>query len=262
MQIKKTDRARKCLIYAHRGANREGAENTRCAFDKALEYPIDGIETDVQLTRDEIPVLWHDRFLDKLGVPSKHIDDFNHAQLQTFDFTGNFLIYSDTDTRDKDERIMTLQAFLEAYRNNCHLLIEIKNREWEASYRHEIKVRKTMAMVAPAAGDAIMVSSFDLDSLAYAYLCGPDIPLIYNFETDQTIEDARQVLSTQPFLYGLCLPIATLDEPIVKLLRSHGKCIAVYTCNSDEEIGKALKLGVDILISDVPQQALQMRDQG
>jgi len=259
MQIKKTDRTRKCLIFAHRGANREAAENTGCAFDKALEYPIDGIETDVQLTRDEVPVLWHDRFLDKLGLPSKHIDDFDHAQLQTFDFTGSFLIYSDTGCRD--ERIMTLQAFLDDYRKCCRLLIEIKNREWEATYRHEIKVRQIMAMVGPAADDTIMVSSFDLDSLVYAHQCKPDIPLVYNFETDQTVEDARHILSTQPFLYGLCLPIATLDEPMVKLLRSHDKRIAVYTCNSDEEINKALELGVDILISDVPQKALQMRDQ-
>lgn len=259
MQIKKTNRAKKCLVFAHRGANREAAENTSCAFDKALEYPIDGIETDVQLTRDEVPVLWHDRFLDKLGLPSKHVDNFDFSQLQSFDFTGNFLIYSDAG--GNDERIMSLQAFLNAYRKSCRLLIEIKNREWEASFRHEIKVRKTMDMVGPATDDAIMVSSFDLDSMVYAHQCKPEIPLLYNFETDQTIEDARQVLSTHPFLYGLCLPIATIDESMVKLLRSHEKCIAVYTCNSDDEICKALKFGVDILISDVPQKALQMRDE-
>lgn len=258
MQIKKTSRNKKCLIFAHRGANREAAENTRGAFDKALEYPIDGIETDVQLSRDEVPVLWHDRFLDKFGLPSKHIDDFDHEQLQTFDFTGSFLIY--TDTGLLDEKIMSLREFLDAYRNGCRLLIEIKNREWEASYRHEIKVRQTMTMVGPVSDDTIMVSSFDLDSLVYAHQCVKEVPLVYNFETDQTIEDARHVLSMQPFLYGLCLPIATLDEPMVKLLRSHDKCIAVYTCNSDEEISKALKLGVDILISDLPQKALQMRD--
>lgn len=156
---------------------------------------------------------------------------------------------------------MSLQAFLNAYRNSCRLLVEIKNREWEASYRHEIKVRKTMAMVGQASGDSIMVSSFDLDSLVYAHQCRPEIPLVYNFEADQTIDDARHVLSMQPFLYGLCLPIATLDEAMVKLLRSHDKRIAVYTCNSDEEISKALELGVDILISDVPQRALQLRDE-
>jgi hypothetical protein len=43
------------LIFAHRGANKEAAENTRTAFDRALEYAIDGIETDVQLSRrDEV----------------------------------------------------------------------------------------------------------------------------------------------------------------------------------------------------------------
>jgi glycerophosphoryl diester phosphodiesterase len=68
------------------------------------------------------------------------------------------------------------------------------------------------------------------------------------------------VLAAQPFLRGLCLPIATLDEKMAGLLREHDKLIAVYTCNSDAEIGKALELGVDILISDVPQKALQMRD--
>ena len=68
-------------------------------------------------------------------------------------------------------------------------------------------------------------------------------------------------LEPGPFglLHGLCLPIATLDDGMTKLLRDHGKCIAVYTCNSDEEINKALELGVDMLISDVPQKALMMR---
>jgi len=55
------------------------------------------------------------------------------------------------------------------------------------------------------------------------------------------------------------LPIETIDAPFVELLHSHDKCVAVYTCNSDNEINKALELGVDILISDIPQKALQMR---
>ncbi|MBS0473957.1 MAG: hypothetical protein JSR28_02260 [Proteobacteria bacterium] len=46
---------------------------------------------------------------------------------------------------------------------------------------------------------------------------------------------------------------------MAELLREHGKCSAVYTCNSDAEITQALQLGVDILISDLPQQALALR---
>lgn len=244
----------KSLIFAHRGANKEAAENTRSAFDKALEYPIDGIETDVQLTRDEVAVLWHDRFLGKVGFPLKHIDDFDHTQLRAMNFAAHF------SSGAKPEGIMSLKEFLDAYRKRCRLLLEIKNREWEPTSRHEIKVRQTLEMAGAAQGDAIMVSSFNLASLVYAHQCAPGFPLVYNFETGQTYADAQRVLAEQSFLHGLCLPIKSLDEAMVKLLCDHGKIIAVYTCNSNAEINLALGLGVDILISDVPQKALQIRD--
>jgi len=247
------DHHKQTLIFAHRGANREAAENTRSAFDRALAYAIDGIETDVQLSRDEVAVLWHDRFLGKLLLPTKHIDDFEHAQLQAMNFAGHF------SSAAKPEGIMSLQEFLDAYRKRCRLLIEIKNREWEPTLRTDIKVRQTLELAGATQGDAIMVSSFNLASLVYAHQCAPDFPLVYNFEADQTFTDAQRVLAEQFFLHGLCLPIKSLDEAMVKLLRDHGKRIAVYTCNSDAEISKALELGVDILISDVPQKALQLR---
>ena len=239
------NQAKRTLIFAHRGANKEAVENTRAAFDKALDYAIDGIETDVQLSRDEIAVLWHDRFLGRLGLPDNHIDDFNFAQLQAM---------------SKVADIMTFRDFIDAYRSRCRLLIEIKNREWEPVARHEIKVRLTLDFIASTSDDAIMVSSFNLASLVYAQQYKPGLPLIYNFETDQTLADAQRVLVEQPFLRGLCLPIKNINDEMVKLLRSQNKFIAVYTCNSEREINKALQLKVDILISDVPQQAIQLRD--
>ena len=252
------DYPKQTLIFAHRGANKVAAENTRSAFEKALEYPIDGIETDVQLSRDEVAVLWHDRFLGKVGFPLKHIDDFDHAQLQAMNFAAHY------SARAKPEGIMSLKEFLDAYRKRCRLLLEIKNRDWEQISRHEMKVRQTLEMAGAfngaAQGDAIMVSSFNLASLVYAHQCVPGFPLVYNFEKDQKFADAQRVLAEQTFLHGLCLPIKPLDEAMVKLLRDHGKLIAVYTCNSDAEINKALGFGVDILISDVPQKALLIRD--
>lgn len=242
------------LIYAHRGANNEAAENTRTAFDRALTYPIDGIETDIQLSRDEVAVLWHDRFLGKLGMHLKRIDDFDHAQLREMDFAAHF------SAGAKPEGIMSLHEFLDAYRKRCRLLLEIKNREWESTARQEAKVRQTLALAGSAGDGGIVISSFNLASLVYAHGCAPEFPLVYNFEPEQTLADAQHVLTEQPFLHGLCLPIASLDEAMVKLLRDQNKLIAVYTCNSEAEIDRALQLNVDILISDVPQKALQMRD--
>jgi glycerophosphoryl diester phosphodiesterase len=262
---------RKTMIFAHRGANKEAAENTRTAFDKALAYPIDGIETDVQLSRDEVAVLWHDRDLKKMNLPGDHIDDFDYAQLQAMDFAAHFAAST------APEGVMSLQEFIESYRTRCRLLLEIKNRDWEMVARQELKVRKTLGLVGAVTDDRIMVSSFNLESLIYAHRFAPvsippnrrldadclplvQLPLILNLEPEHNLNDARYALDKQPFLYGLCVHISTLDADMVALLRERGKHIAVYTCDTEAEITRALVLGVDVLISDVPQTALQMRD--
>lgn len=243
----------KTLIYAHRGANTEAAENTRSAFERALQYPIDGIETDIQLSRDGVPVLWHDRLLGKLGLPLQRIDDYDHAELQAMNFAAHF------DAAAPSEGVMSLQEFIDAYRSRCRLLLEIKNRTWESTARQQDKVRQTLALAGPVDGERIVASSFHLASLVYAHQLRSEFPLVYNFEPGQDLHEAERVLAERPFLHGLCLPIATLDAAFVELLRGQGKTITVYTCNSDAEIDKALALGVDVLISDLPHKALQLR---
>lgn len=252
------NRPKQTLIFAHRGASKEAAENTRAAFDKALQYAIDGMETDVQLSRDEVPVLWHDTFLTKLGLPGKHVDDYDHAQLRAMRFPGDFSGHSSPD--EQDTGIMSLQDFLDVYRTRCRLILEIKNRAGETSYRHEVKVQKVLSMAGSAAGDAILVSSFNRASLIYAHKCKPEFPLVYNMEPEHTVADAERAVTAHPFLHGLCLHISTLNEAMVRLLRAYGKNITVYTCNTDHEINRALELGVDILISDFPQKALRLRE--
>ncbi|MBU0621316.1 MAG: glycerophosphodiester phosphodiesterase [Gammaproteobacteria bacterium] len=240
------------LIYAHRGANREAGENTRTAFDKALAYPIDGIETDVQLSRDEVAVLWHDRDLKKLHLPGKHIDDYDHAQLREMDFAAHF-------EGAAREGVMSLQEFLAVYRMRCRLLLEIKLRDWESPERRELKVRQTLALAGGVRDGRVLASSFNLDGLVYAHSVAPDFPLVFNLEPEHQADFAQRALLANPFLHGLCVHIDTLDEGMMGVVRERGKSIAVYTCNSDEEIARALGLGVDVLISDVPQKALQMR---
>lgn len=240
------------LIFAHRGAKREAAENTRSAFDKALVYPIDGIETDIQLSRDEVTVLWHDDFLAKHGLPEKRIDHYDFAQLRTMNFSAHF----DAATH---ESVMSLQDFIGAYRTRCRLLLEIKRYPGETEARQQLKVRQTLERVGDVFDGNILASSFDLDSLIYAHRISPQFPLVLNLEPEHQADFAWNVLLEQPFLFGLCVHISTLDEGMVGVAREKQKFIAVYTCNSDEQIHRALDLGVDVLISDVPQKALQMR---
>ncbi|MEQ1533892.1 MAG: glycerophosphodiester phosphodiesterase [Sideroxydans sp.] len=239
-------------IYAHRGANKEAAENTRTAFERALHYPIDGIETDIQLTRDGVPVLWHDDDFAKLGHADKRVDDFDFAQLQTLNFAAHF---------EGAEKVsaMTLQDFVTAYHARCDLLLEIKRYSNESQVQQHSKVRQTLSIAQAVNSERIMASSFDLDSLLYAQQIAPNFPLVFNLEPEHNVAFAIQALQQQPFLQGLCVHIATLDAAMMAAVRQRGKSIAVYTCNTDEQIDRALHLGVDVLISDFPQRALHRR---
>lgn len=247
-------RSKPCYIYAHRGARKESADNTRQSFDKALLYSIDGIETDVQLTRDEVSVLYHDRFLEKLGYPENHIDDFTYEELEQINFSAWF-------KGDDWESVLSLKEFVDHYRKRCKLQIEIKNRDWEDSDRHQIKMQQCLKILGTSKNFDVFISSFNLDCLQYANRFGTKIPLVYaSKETYETV-DVINTVGKHSFLYGICHPINTLSEELVVFLNDHNKLIVTYTCNTDQEINKALDLQVDILITDDPARALQIRSE-
>ncbi|MGR9045425.1 MAG: glycerophosphodiester phosphodiesterase [Gammaproteobacteria bacterium] len=241
-------------IFAHRGARLEAAENTRAAFDKALCYPIDGIETDVQLSRDGVPVLWHDSYLTKLGYPGKRIDDFDFEALKQMDFAGHF------SENAVSEGVLSLEEFVETYRGRCSLQIEIKNRAWEQPQRHHSKMKQCIQIAGLSQQLEIFISSFHLSSLVYAHAYLPDFPLYFALDENASFTDVQKSMHDHPFFVGLCLPITILDYAMAQHLRDNGKKIVVYTCNSDNEIGKALELRADIIITDDPERALSLRD--
>lgn len=243
----------KTLIFAHRGANRETAENTRASFEKALKYPIDGIETDIQMSRDEVAVLWHDRYTDKLGHPGKRIDDFDFAELEAMNFAACF------EPAVEYETVVTLKEFISTYRGRCRLQLEIKNRDWEPVSRHVLKVKQTLDLLESADELDVFISSFNLPSLAFANHHNNKVPLFYSLNEGQGLIDAERALTDHSFLTGLCLPIQILDQTMMQYLRELDKKVLTYTCNTDEHIQKALESGVDVLITDEPARALQMR---
>ena len=111
------------MIVAHRGANREAPENTRSAFDAALNYNIDGMEFDVQMSSDGIPVLFHDRDMVKINRSQKRISGYSLEELEALDWGG---WYSEAF---QGESILTLDKALKLYSQRTRLLIEIKTFE-------------------------------------------------------------------------------------------------------------------------------------
>lgn len=72
------------LNIAHRGYSGKFDENTMLAFKKAIEYKADGIETDVQLSKEGIPVIIHDETLDRTTNGHGFVQDYTLDELKVF----------------------------------------------------------------------------------------------------------------------------------------------------------------------------------
>ena len=79
----------KPLIWGHRGASGYAPENTLAAFDLAAKMHADGVELDIQLTRDGEIVVCHDERIDRTSNAKGFIKDYTLEELKKGDLNGN-----------------------------------------------------------------------------------------------------------------------------------------------------------------------------
>lgn len=79
------------LIFAHRGASGYEIENTMSAFDKAMKLGANGIEIDLQLTKDNVLVVFHDLNLSRLAGVNKLISDCTFDELSKIKIGKRFI---------------------------------------------------------------------------------------------------------------------------------------------------------------------------
>ena len=90
------------INYAHRGASEYAPENTFLSFYLGLYMGANGIETDVQLTKDGVLVLFHDQTLERVTGEKGNLSDYTLSQLKTFSVKKNGLA----------DKIITFEDFL------------------------------------------------------------------------------------------------------------------------------------------------------
>ncbi len=104
------------VLYAHRGLHdnqSDAPENSMKAFRRAVEAGF-GIELDVQLTKDKVPVVFHDFTLKRICDVQGKVKDYTFEQLQQFSLCGT------------EEKIPKLEAFLKMVDGKVPLIIEYK----------------------------------------------------------------------------------------------------------------------------------------
>ena len=108
------------INYAHRGASEYAPENTLSSFYLGLLQGANGIETDVQKTKDGVLVLFHDDTVDRVSDGRGNVCDFTLQELKNLKIYGN-------STCGFYDRIITLEEFLEKFSGyDIHFAIELK----------------------------------------------------------------------------------------------------------------------------------------
>ena len=74
------------LVYGHRGASGYYPENTLLSFKKAAEMGADGVELDVQMSKDGVLVVIHDEILNRTSNGSGFVKDHTFEQLRKYNY--------------------------------------------------------------------------------------------------------------------------------------------------------------------------------
>ena len=233
-------------IFAHRGASGYAPENTLQAFAMAQEQGADGIELDVQLTKDGEVVVIHDETIDRTSTGKGYVRDYTLAELKKFSFHNHMEKYQGV-------KIPTLKEVLELVKpGKMEINIELKT----GVYTYPGIEGKTLAMIDEfGLRDRIIISSFNHYSVLRFKELAPEMPCGF-LEESWVIQMPAYTKS-----YGMeyVHPIFNaVTEEFVAGCRENGIGINTWTVNTREDMMDMLEKGVNAIIGNEPELAGQV----
>ena len=234
-------------VTAHRGFSRIAPENTMPAFQAALDSGADYIELDVQLTRDGQLVVFHDDTIERTTNGRGVLTNYTYKQLQTFSAGAWF----GKDEEFKDVKIPLFDDVLELVGRDILLNIEIKR----SGNVNETAEKVVELIEAHGIVDSCYVTSFSYPALKKVKQLNPKIKtaLIANLA-------AATSYSHLPYIDAVSMNYLFVNQSTVNSAHHNGKRIFVWTVDRQSEMQKMMALGVDNIITNRPDKALEVVD--
>ena len=240
-------------VFGHRGFSGKYPENTMLAFHKAVEAGCDGIELDVQLTKELVPVIMHDEKVDRTTDGSGYVYDLTFDEIRRLDcsypdkFGGKF----------GQLEVTSLREYLEwmAEEENLITNIELKN----SVYYYGGMERMVMDMICEyGLEDRIILSSFNNASIV---LCRQnDDTIAGGFLVERCVENAGVYARTCDVQY-YHPNMDYLKEEHVRSCSQNGVGVNVWTVNEKEDMRRMKKWGVSSIITNYPDRGREVADE-
>jgi glycerophosphoryl diester phosphodiesterase len=225
-----TSPERPVRLIAHRGIARERPENTLPAFLRALELGADGVELDVQATRDGVVIVHHDEIPcatpPSPSLAGRRIDTLTFDELQGFSVDGAALI-------------PTLAEVLAALRGRVDVYVELKG--------HDIEGRVLDVIHQSPAPARCGVHSFDHEAIRRCRAKAPGVRggILFDTAPGDVVAamrhaDARDVWPREDLI----------DAALVSAVHGAGGRVLAWTVNAPARATLLARMGVDALCTD------------
>ncbi len=235
---------------AHRGFSSRYPENTMLAFERALDLGADGAEFDVQLTKDGIPVVFHDESLARIAGDPRFIKDLTLQELQQFDLSYRF------HGQCPAQRIPTLEEYFSLVQNRSFLnILEFKT----AIFEYDGIEQKVIDMIRRfGLSDRIVLSSFNHYTLLRCKAIAHDLPcgILYECRIAEPQEYCKRL--GMQYLHP---DYRFLDDAELAKYEQAGIKTSPWTVDGDDEIQYLLRQpNIFAIMSNKPDRVLALRD--
>lgn len=213
------------------------------------------VEFDVRLTRDDMPVLFHDDRLDRVTPERGAVSEWEWEALRSVPVhPGGF------DGAYVGATIPSLEEVLTGLPPDTRFLVELKGE----AERAEALVRQVLELLtATGALERSRIISFDHELLRHARqqlavlpaaVQTPPLPL--GVLVEKRTLDRLFPVAVELSAEALHVPHALLDDDLLAQARDRGFLVSAWTVNRPEEVRRLAERGVDEITTDFPDMAL------
>jgi glycerophosphoryl diester phosphodiesterase len=220
------------LIIGHRGASRDAAENTITAFALAAEQKADGIEFDVQLSADGVPVVMHDSTVDRTTNGRGAVSKLSVEKLQALDAGDG-------------RPVPTLDQVFEIFGPTLLYNVELKCGRWPDS---NLAAAVAERIEGHQLEDYVLVSSFNFLAVMQARrTLSPRTPVAHLRMSKNTSWKHRimKAEADNPY-FGL------VDQQYMRWAATQNLMVNVWTVDDPAEAQRLTDIGVTSIITNQP----------
>lgn len=272
---------KKVEIHGHRGDRGHFPENSIPAFLSALKKGVDVLEMDVVISKDKKVVVSHEPFMASLymlqpdgkSILNNEARNFNLYQMDSgvikqFDagskINPKFLQQQKIKTYKPllSEVISVVENFIEKHqlssvKYNIELKSEVEDYGIFQPEPEEFVYLVTQVLKDHQIENRVILQSFDIQILEKIHQQYPSFTLAYLVEDGEATANLKK-LSFKPSIYSPHFTLVSSQK--VKKLQQQGIKVIPWTVNTTKDLQQMMEFGVDGIISDYPELAINIRD--